>query len=241
MKIIGCIPARLNAVRLPRKPLLEIHGKPLVLHVAEAASMAKRLDHVVVVTDSEEIATIVNKAGFCAAMTSSDCQNGTERIIDYAKIHDADVFVNIQGDEFGLQAKHIDFLIEQFTQDANAQMGTLAQALTDPIRMQDPAVVKVVTDLDQNALYFSRHCIPIQPNLELPDSVLQHIGIYIYSRDLLRQLATWQPTTLELIERLEQLRVLQHGVKIKVVEVSGHRSIEVNTPADLARARAQRV
>ena len=159
MKIIGCIPARLNATRLPGKPLLDIQGKPLILHVTQAVSQATHLDSVVVLTDSEEIFEVIQAAGFTAAMTSDTCQNGTERIIEYASRTDGDVFVNIQGDELGLQAKHIDLLVQQFTTDSAAQMGTLAQALTDPQRMHDPSVVKLVTDLNQHALYFSRQSL----------------------------------------------------------------------------------
>lgn len=239
MNIIGCIPSRYASTRLPGKPLCTIGNKPMVLHVLERAQQAKRLDKVIVLTDDERILNVVRQAGHTAIMTSPDCLNGTERIADYLKTsQEGDLFVNIQGDEVLLNATHVDELIAGFLDHEDAEMGTLAHWESDPDILRSPSTAKVVTDMEGNALYFSRNCIPITQQGALPDRALVQVGVYIYMRDTVMRLSRLQPSPLENIEKLEQLRALEHGVKISVTLVDHYQSLSVDTKEDLERAQA---
>lgn len=239
MNIIGCIPSRYASTRLPGKPLCAIGNKPMVLHVLERAQQAKRLDKVIVLTDDERILNVVCQAGHTAIMTSPDCLNGTERIADYLKTsQEGDLFVNIQGDEVLLNARHVDELIAGFLDHEDAEMGTLAHWVSDPNILRSPSTAKVVTDMEGNALYFSRNCIPITQKGDLPDRALVQVGVYIYMRDTVMRLSRLQQSPLESIEKLEQLRALEHGVKISVTLVDHYQSLSVDTKEDLERAQA---
>ncbi|MDT8452434.1 MAG: 3-deoxy-manno-octulosonate cytidylyltransferase [Gammaproteobacteria bacterium] len=239
MKIIGCIPSRYASTRLPGKPLSDIAGKPMVLHVLERAKQAKQLHDVVVLTDDERILHAITDAGHHAMMTSSECASGTDRIAEYMRQHsDADIFVNIQGDEVLLDPAHIDQLTIDFINQQNPTMGTLAHPIHDQTIMGDPHTVKVVTRLDGNALYFSRNCIPLCHNGNLPDRALGHIGIYIYTRATLQAITESAQTPLEKTESLEQLRALENGIDIHVTVIEDFHSLSVDTPADLEKARA---
>lgn len=238
MKIIGCIPSRYASTRLPGKPLSNIAGKPMVLHVLERAKQAKQLHDVVVLTDDERILNAITDAGHHAMMTSSECASGTDRIAEYMRQHsDADIFVNIQGDEVLLDPAHIDQLTLDFINQQNPTMGTLAHPIRDQTIMSDPHTVKVVTRLDGNALYFSRNCIPLCHNGSLPDRALGHIGIYIYTRATLQAITESAQTPLEKTESLEQLRALENGIDIHVTVIEDFHSLSVDTPADLEKAR----
>lgn len=239
MKIIGCIPSRYASTRLPGKPLCDIGGKPMILHVVEKAKLAKRLSDVVVLTDDERIFTTVTEAGHHAAMTSTSCASGTDRIAEYMEQDpSADVFVNIQGDEILLDPDHVDRLIEHFTRKPHAQMGTLAHWVTNPATLTNPTTAKIVTDVNDNALYFSRNCIPVKQNGSLPDKALVQIGVYIYTWDTLKHLQTLRQSRLETTEHLEQLRALENGIQIDITVVEHYESLSVDTEADLKRARA---
>ncbi len=238
MKIIGCIPSRYASTRLPGKPLSDIAGKPMVLHVLERAKQAKQLHDVVVLTDDERILNTITDAGHHAMMTSSECASGTDRIAEYMRQHsDADIFVNIQGDEVLLDPAHIDQLTLDFINQQSPTMGTLAHPIHDQTIMSDPHTVKVVTRLDGNALYFSRNCIPLCHNGKLPDRALDHIGIYIYTRATLQAITESVQTPLEKTESLEQLRALENGINIHVTVIEDFHSLSVDTPADLEKAR----
>ncbi len=237
MKIIGCIPSRYASIRLPGKPLSDIAGKPMVLRVVEKAKQAKRLDDVVVLTDDQRILDTVNNAGYKAVMTSAQCASGTDRIAEYMQQAEGDIFVNMQGDEVLLNPQHIDRLVEDFTRKADAQMGTLAHWVKDKAILADPSTAKIVTNLQGNALYFSRNCIPVTQSGEYPEQALIHIGVYIYSRQILQKLTSQAQTPLEKLEKLEQLRALECGISINVTTVDNYQSLSVDTPQDLEKAR----
>lgn len=234
------IPARLGSTRLDRKMLLSETGKTLVEHTYEAACEARLPERVIVATDSSQIADVIAQAGGTALMTSSDCQSGTDRVAEIAKaLPEADILVNLQGDEPEMAASAVDQVIELLEQNPSAPMATLATPLRDAQQLQNPACVKVVFDDEGRALYFSRSQIPFireADELDLaaePPQFYQHLGIYAYRRDFLLQLATWPPTRIELAERLEQLRVLQRGQAI-VVGVTQHSSSGIDTADDYA-------
>ena len=235
MKIIGCIPARYGSTRLPAKPLAEICGKPLILHVVERAVQAKKLHEVVVLTDDQRIFEVVHKAGFKVVMTNPACRNGTERIIDFLPQSNGDIFVNMQGDELLLNPLHVDQLVSEFVQGHYA-MGTLGHWVSDEAVMRDPTTAKIVTDQAQNVLYFSRGAIPVQQNGQPPKQALIQIGIYIYQRATLQKIAELPPSPLEQIEQLEQLRALENKIPIHVTIVNHYEGFSIDTPRDLARA-----
>ena len=239
MKVIGCIPSRYASTRLPGKPLCDIGGKAMVLHIVEKAKQAKKLDDVVVLTDDDRILKAVTDAGHRAVLTSPDCASGTDRIADYLQ-HDSsgDIFVNIQGDEILLNPDHIDQLVETFSANPDTQMGTLAHQEADVGVLNDPTTAKVVTDMNGNALYFSRHCIPVKQDGRLPEQALVQIGVYIYTRETLKTLTAKPQTPLEKTEKLEQLRALENGIKINVCTVDDYQSLSVDTEEDLEKARA---
>ncbi|MCK5003389.1 MAG: 3-deoxy-manno-octulosonate cytidylyltransferase [Gammaproteobacteria bacterium] len=239
MKIIGCIPSRYASTRLPGKPLCDIAGKPMVLHVLERAKQAKQLHDVVVLTDDERILNTIIEAGHHAVMTSTECHSGTDRIAEYMNQHsDADVFVNIQGDEVLLDPDHIDKLTVDFINQQKPTMGTLAHHIHDKTIMSDPHTVKVVTRLNGNALYFSRSCIPLCHNGDLPEQALGHIGVYIYTRATLQAITSTERTPLEQTESLEQLRALENDIDIHVTVIEDFHSLSVDTPADLKKAQS---
>lgn len=237
MKIIGCIPARYASTRLPGKPLCEIAGKPLILHVIERAKQSKKLSDIVVLTDDQRIFNVVQKAGHAVVMTSTQCQNGTERLVEFLDKADADILINIQGDEILLNPKHIDALVEDFLLDDANEMGTLAHWENDINILQDPTTAKIVTDLNYNALYFSRTCIPVLQSGELPKEALVQIGIYIYRRETLEKLENLDSSPLELTEKLEQLRALENNIQVHITIVEAAETLSVDTPADLEKAR----
>ena len=235
--IIGCIPARFASSRLPGKPLSDIAGKPMILHVVEKAKQAKTLDDVVVLTDDQRILDAVSSAGFQACMTSESCASGTDRIAEYMQQTDADIFVNIQGDEVTLDPSHIDQLVNKFCSQADPQMGTLSHLCDDKKTLKAPSNVKVVTSRSGNALYFSRNMIPVTQDGECADLGQIHIGVYIYTRDTLTRLMQLEQTPLEQTEKLEQLRALENDITINVTTLENYHGLAVDTPEDLEKAR----
>jgi 3-deoxy-D-manno-octulosonate cytidylyltransferase len=239
MRVIGCIPCRYASTRLPGKPLCDIGGKPMVIRVLERAIQARSLHDVVVLTDDERIKQTVIGAGYKAVMTSVHCASGTDRIAEFMQQDShTDIFVNMQGDEVLLNPQHIDQLVAQFLEQSETEMGTLAHWDSDPANLSDPTTAKVVTDRFSQALYFSRNCIPVKQNGDLPERALIQIGVYIYTRDALRKLMRLDHSVLEQTEMLEQLRALENGMKIGVTVVDEFRSLSVDTPADLQKARS---
>ncbi|GBF29554.1 8-amino-3,8-dideoxy-manno-octulosonate cytidylyltransferase [bacterium MnTg03] len=238
MKVTGCIPSRYASTRLPGKPLCDIGGKPMVIRVVEQALQAKSLNEVIVLTDDERIRDAVKNAGYRAVMTSEQCASGTDRIAEYMKIDPStDIFVNMQGDEVLLDPKHIDVLVGNFIGRDDAEMGTLAHWESRAEVLGDPTTAKVVMGRDNQALYFSRNCIPVRQDGNLPEQALVQIGVYIYTRNALEKLGRLEQAPLESTEKLEQLRALEHGIKITVSIVDHYESLSVDTEQDLAKAQ----
>jgi 3-deoxy-manno-octulosonate cytidylyltransferase (CMP-KDO synthetase) len=235
---VAIIPARYASTRLPGKPLLSIAGKPMVVRVCERAAAARTISRVLVATDDSRIYDAVRAAGHECRMTSDRHETGTDRLAEVAASLDADFLVNVQGDEPLLAPATIDAAVEALAADPGSVVATTCEPLDGLDALRDPNVVKVVTRADGRALYFSRAPIPHfrdgAPDLSL---CRKHTGLYVYRRDFLLEYARMPQTPLELAERLEQLRILERGFDIRVVEVSD-RSIGVDTPADLDRVRA---
>lgn len=236
-KIVGCIPARYASSRLPGKPLCDIAGKPMILHVVEKTKQCTTLSDVFVLTDDQRIFDTVVTAGHSACMTSESCASGTDRIAEFMQQSDADIFVNIQGDEVTLNPSHIDQLVSEFNNQQNPQMGTLSHWCTDKDILAAPSNVKVVTSTTGKALYFSRNAIPVKQNGEIADKGQIHIGVYIYTRETLNALMQLEQTPLEQTEKLEQLRALENNIDIFVAILDDYQGLAVDTPEDLEKAR----
>jgi len=232
MTIVGVIPARYASVRFPGKPLALLAGKPMVLHVLEAARAAGRLDRVLVATDDERIARAVRGAGAEALLTSFEAASGTDRCAEAARKVAGDVYVNIQGDEPMMSADNIDRAVAALLEAPERRIATLAIALP-AAEAPDPNVVKVVVARDGHALYFSRAPIPYFRHGE--PAYRKHLGLYAYRAETLAEVASLPASPLERAESLEQLRWLEAGYAIWVGEAATD-SIGVDTPADLARA-----
>ena len=237
MKVLCVIPARYASTRLPGKPLSMIAGKPMIQHVYERACQAQLPDEVVVATDNELVEQAVLAFGGKAVMTSPDHPSGTDRLAEVALMYpDVDVIVNVQGDEPMIPPEVVDRLAEVFQEDADLKMATM-KVVMDEEDYDNPAAVKVVTDQRGYALYFSRSLMPYPRNKPEGYKVFKHVGIYAYRRDFLLKYAALEPTPLEKAESLEQLRALENGYKIKVLE-SDFQGIGVDTPEDLAAVNA---
>jgi 3-deoxy-manno-octulosonate cytidylyltransferase (CMP-KDO synthetase) len=248
--VVAIIPARFASTRLPGKLLLDLNGKPLLLHTIEQASKAKTLSRVVVATDNQKIYETVTASGYEAVMTSPLHPSGSDRVAEAALAFPSNsIIVNIQGDEPMISPSTIDAAVNALINDSSADVVTTSEGITDAHDVLNPNVVKVVTDKAGFALYFSRSPVPyprdfvgISGSLELAlanDPALtgvfrKHTGLYAYRRDFLLNYTALEPSPLESIEMLEQLRILEHGAKIKIVEVADQ-SIGVDTPEDFAR------
>ena len=229
MKTLGVIPARYGAQRFPGKPLALIAGKPLVQRVYEQARKAQRLDRIVIATDDTRIADVVKKFGGEVVMTSPACPSGTDRAAEVVRQLDCDQVVNIQGDEPLMRPEMIDQLVDGL---ADYDMATLARLIESAEVLANPNVVKVVFDINGNALYFSRHPIPFVRDVGATAPHFKHLGIYAYRRDFLLKFVQLPPSALEKTEKLEQLRALENGFAIKVL-VTLHDSVGVDVPADV--------
>ena len=237
MKVIGVIPARYNSTRLEGKPLADIHGQPMVWHVFERASRASSLNTLVIATDDERIRQAVKKFGGRAMLTRADHSCGTERVAEVAELLPGDIFVNIQGDEPLIDPRMIDECVEALQSNPGVSLSTLMKPVPETA-WGDSGVVKVVCDRRGRALYFSRSLIPYPRTRTAQFRVFEHIGLYAYTRGALRTLAALQPTPLEEIEGLEQLRALENGLAIQVVETKCEGElVSVDTAGDLDRVR----
>ncbi len=237
MPVIAVIPARYGSTRLPAKALADIDGVPMVVRVWKQVSLARSIERVIVATDDERIAAPVRAAGGEAMMTSATHQSGTDRIAEVAaKVH-ADIYINVQGDQPFTDPRDLDAVAAPMLSDVSIDMATLGTPIADLEEFRNPTKVKVVCDSSGNALYFSRSPIPHGRDIEgLPAGALRHIGIYAYRRDFLLKFASLAPGKLEQLEKLEQLRALENGYRIRVVP-SLAPSLEIDTAEDLARAR----
>ncbi len=237
MQSVGVIPARYASSRFEGKPLVNLLGKPMVQHVYESACRAKTLDEVIVATDDQRIYDAVKRFGGNVQMTGV-CATGTERVAVVAARLTCDIVANIQGDEPLLEPIQIDMLLQPFLDKPEVQVCTLKQRVETATDYQDVNVVKVVTNLQGDALYFSRAPMPGKiSQVELHKfPVYRHVGLYAYRREQLLAFTRWKRTPYELAEGLEQLRFLEHGVPIHVVETDIP-LIGVDVPADLERVK----
>lgn len=258
---VAIIPARYDSVRLPGKALLEIDGKPMICWVVERALAARNVNRAIVATDDQRIIAAVKSAGFEAVLTSTHHQSGTDRIAEVAaSLDDADIIVNVQGDEPLISPETIERAVSTLESEMKAggareenQTGivTTWEPLDSAAAVMNPDVVKIVIDDHERAIYFSRSPIPyprdavrthgsleaaLAKETALLSSFRKHTGLYVYRRDVLLAFASWPQSSLERAESLEQLRALEYGVKIKAIEASAG-SIGVDTPEDLQRVR----
>ncbi len=248
MKITAVIPARYASTRFPGKALAEIGGRPMIQHVYERTAQSTLISRVIVATDDLRIADAVNMFGGETMMTSSSHETGTDRLAEVAAGLDADIIVNVQGDEPLIDPAMIDLALQPFLGEAELQMGTVKTRIKCLHDFLSPNVVKVVTDNCGNALYFSRSPLPFFRDKwkDLKDEsfcsgkllCFKHVGLYVYRRNFLLKFAAMPATFLEISEKLEQLRAVENGIRIRVVE-SEFESIGVDTPEDLLKVQEQ--
>jgi len=232
-RVLGVIPAHLESQRLPRKLLRPICGHPMLSWVYSRARRSACLDRLIVATDSEEIFDYCRKSNIPAQMTSAAHRSGTDRIVEVMAREHADIYVNIQGDEPMITAEHIELLLRPFRESSGAEVSTLKVAIPAD-EACDPNNVKVVSDLNGRALYFSRAAIPHDRDGTSGARYYKHLGLYAYTAAALEKFRSLPPSLLELTEKLEQLRFLENGVPITVVETSQD-TIGVDTAEDLRR------
>ena len=235
MKTIGVIPARFGSKRLVGKPLILISGKPLVQQVYKQAEKSLLLDEILVATDDERIKKVVEDFGGKALLTSKKFPTGTDRVAQAVKNINCDMVLNIQCDEAFLDPKMLDQLIKFMQKDKKILMGTLAREIKEKEKISDPNVVKVVLDKENFALYFSRLPIPYpRDNNKRKINCYQHIGIYAFRKSFLMKFAGLKQTPLEKLEKLEQLRALENGYKIKVW-ITNYSSHSIDTKKDFKK------
>ena len=241
--VIGVIPARFASTRLMGKPLADIGGKPMLQHTYESASKSKLISKIVIAVDDKKVGKVAEGFGAEVIMTPKSVATGSDRIAIAAKFYkDAEIIVNIQGDEPFISGTMIDQAIEPLVFDKNVNVATLAKKIEELKELKSPSVTKVVFDYNNFALYFSRAPIPYvrdaKTNTEriTKGEIYKHIGLYVYRKEALERFTKLEPTDLERTEKLEQLRMLENGFKIKIV-VTEFESIAVDTQEDLERAR----
>ncbi len=232
MKAIAIIPARLASTRLSRKVLREINGRPMLAYVYEAARACPQLEDVIVATDSEEIAALCRQNGWSYRLTSPEHRSGTDRVHEVAQAVEADVYVNVQGDEPLVRREHLDVLLD-LMQGEGVEVGTLKTPCS-PEDVTNPNAVKAVAALDGRALYFSRATIPFDRDRTGQVRCYKHLGFYAYRKAALDAFCAWPESELERSERLEQLRFLDHGIAIHVAETPFD-TVGVDTEEDLRR------
>lgn len=241
-RVIGVIPARYGSSRFPGKPLADIAGKTMIQRVWERASQALCIDKLLVATDDIRIFKTVKKFGGDAVMTPSNIESGSDRAACAVKNIDADIIVNIQGDEPLIEPDEIDQVAGLLTDDRKAVMGTLVKKIKSIEELKSPNTVKVVIDKNKYAIYFSRSPLPFNRDVsDLKDwtaevNYYKHIGIYSYTKNFLEKYSKWEKSKLESIEKLEQLRVLENGFRIKTAETK-YEPVCVDTNEDLDRVR----
>lgn len=238
-KVVGVIPARLDSKRFPRKMLVDIKGKSLIQRTYENALSSKKLHALVIATDSEEIFNHATSFGAKAVMTSVDCHSGSDRVAEAiersSEFSQTEIVVNIQGDEPDLSVTAIDSVVQALEDDEDAQVSTACVRIDNAKDAHDPSVVKCTINQNGQALYFSRAMIPYGKTGEFNSELIyyKHFGIYCYRKDFLLKYSSLPHTPLQLAEDLEQLKILEHGYHIHVVEVDSD-SIGIDTPQDLS-------
>jgi 3-deoxy-D-manno-octulosonate cytidylyltransferase len=237
LQVVSVIPARYGSTRLQAKPLADIHGKPMIQWVYEKSTKVRGVSRTIVATDDERVATAVKKFGGEVVMTSSEINSGTDRVWAVAQKIPGDIFINVQGDEPLIEPSAIEAGLE-LVRSGRFPMGTVMTPLETEEELRRPSVVKVIADKTGRAIYFSRHPIPYSRG-EIPKkdfACRRHVGLYVYTRETLKQFSALPPSALEKAEVLEQLRAMDAGIPIGVVEVK-LTSIGVDTPEDLERVR----
>lgn len=241
------IPARYASSRLPGKPLLDIHGKPMVLRVVDQARKVRGVDDICVATDDDRIAEVCQAAGVAVVMTAQDHPSGTDRLAEVARIRGwdrQDIVLNVQGDEPLLPPLLVEQVGDLLLSKPDCAMATLCEPVTDLDQFTRSSIVKVVCSQQQEALYFSRASMPYdrdgfaQGINSVPEAAMRHLGLYAYRVALLQDFVTWPMGVLEKIENLEQLRILENGQRIAIAPALLSLPPGVDTPADLARLRA---
>lgn len=236
VSVVAIIPARYESSRFPGKPLADIGGRTMIEHVYRRTSAARSVGVVIVATDDERICDAVEAFGGRAQLTSPKHLSGTDRLAEIAATLTCDVVVNVQGDEPLIEPSMIDDAIAPFRTDRELQMTTPRRRIEDRGELENPNVTKVVVDREGYALYFSRAPIPFTREGCPPAPAWRHIGLYAYRRECLMRITSLPATAMEQAEALEQLRALEHGIRIKTIETV-HDSVGVDTPEDLARVR----
>jgi len=235
MKAIALIPARIGATRFPRKMLALIKGKSVILRTYESALRSGLFAQVIVVTDSDEIMDEIKTHGGIAIKSKAEFESGTDRIAEVVDNLDADVFVNVQGDEPFVQAAPLASLLQLFDENDKVQVASLVQVLEEKQFIEDPNYVKVALDKNHNALFFSRSVIPYPRNKDVEIKYYEHIGVYAFTKKALIDFTNWPMTALESAEKIECLRFLENGVSIKMAVVD-YMGVEIDTPEDIIRA-----
>lgn len=239
MRVIALIPARMDSSRFPGKMLAQISGKSVIRRTYESAVATGLFEEVVVVTDNDAIAAEIRKAGGPVFRSTRAFESGTDRIAEAAADRTADVFVNVQGDEPFVQREPLEQLLNLFNgEDAlQVQVASLVQELQDPELIADPNYVKVALDLKGNSLFFSRSPVPYVRDESVKLPYYEHIGVYAFRKEALRQFTRWTPTPLERTEKIECLRFLEHGIPLRMA-ITEYMGVEIDHPEDIARAEA---
>ncbi|PID60188.1 3-deoxy-manno-octulosonate cytidylyltransferase [candidate division KSB3 bacterium] len=242
MKVVGIIPARYESVRFPGKPLADIQGKPMIQHVYERCCRVPLFERVIVATDDLRIQEAVSGFGGEVCMTLKTHRTGTDRLAEAARDLDAEIIVNVQGDEPLIQPEMIELAVQALLDDPDVVIGTLKHKIRTPEGLFNPNVVKVICDVNDRAVYFSRSPIPHIKGRDMRGEgfggfeFYRHIGLYAYRRTFLLKFVDFAQTPLEIAEGLEQLRAMEYGYRIKVLETAGE-IIGIDTPEDLERLR----
>jgi 3-deoxy-manno-octulosonate cytidylyltransferase (CMP-KDO synthetase) len=235
MKVIAAIPARYAATRFPAKLMQLLGNNPVILHTYRNTVATGLFDDVLIITDSDLIFQLIVSNGGKAVMSKQEHESGTDRIAEAVEFTDADIIINVQGDEPFVQKQPLEELI-RVMKDPAVQVGSLMHVITDPAIVTDPNCVKVVVDSFKNALYFSRSAIPFNRDVLNNITYYKHIGIYGYKKEALLKFTKLKPSVLEQAEKLEQLRLLENGIPIRMV-LTGPWSISIDTPKDLEKAK----
>jgi 3-deoxy-manno-octulosonate cytidylyltransferase (CMP-KDO synthetase) len=238
MKSVIVIPARYSSTRFPGKSLARLQGRPMIQWVWEAASRSRLCEQVIIATDDDRIADVAAKFGADVVMTKKSHRSGTDRIAEVADKISAQLYVNVQGDEPLLSPGAVDDLIRGMAESPRIPIGTLAHRIESEAEWRSPEVVKVVCDRHNAALYFSRSPLPFMRTWDAKAKLLRHVGIYAYRARALEEFVALKPSGLELAESLEQLRALEHGMTIQVIETK-YRCLGVDTPADLVKVEEE--
>lgn len=236
MKFVALIPARFGATRFPAKLMADLYGKALIARTYLSTVATGIFDEVVVVTDHDEIAQVIRQEGGKVFMSQKEHDSGSDRIAEAAAHMEADVIVNVQGDEPFQDKQSLWDLVKSF-EDNRVEVASLMMTITDETQLINPNAVKVVVDRDNFSLYFSRSPIPFIRESSAGVTFYRHIGIYAYKKELLMAFTNWPKSSLEKAEMLEQLRLLEQGIKIKMVHTE-HQAVAIDTPEDLEKAKA---